>query len=88
MSLPESASNKTNGFAIAAMVNGIVAIVLGWTIILSICGILAVVFGHVSLSQFKNEPMNGKGMAIAGLVLGYVSIGFWAFIFILAAILA
>jgi hypothetical protein len=28
MSLPESASNKTNGFAIAAMVNGIVAIVL------------------------------------------------------------
>jgi hypothetical protein len=88
MSLQDSASNKTNGFAIAAMVNGIVAIVLGWTIILSICGILAVVFGHVSLSQLKQEPINGRGMAIAGLVLGYVSIGFWTFIFILAAILA
>lgn len=88
MSLQDSASSKTNGFAIAAMVNGIVAIVLGWTVILSICGILAVVFGHVSLSQLKQEPINGRGMAIAGLVLGYVSIGFWTFIFILAAILA
>ena len=61
---------KTNGLAIASMVLGIVWIY--W-----IGSILAIVFGHVALSQIKKSggTQGGRGMAIAGLVLGYLSIG-------------
>ncbi|MCP9952225.1 DUF4190 domain-containing protein [Actinomadura madurae] len=50
------------------------------------CGltsILAVIFGHISLNQIKRTREGGHGMAVAGLVLGYiVSAGwiiFWIF---------
>ena len=37
--------------------------------------LLAVVFGHLSLGQCKRDPMvGGKGMGIAGLVLGYITL--------------
>ena len=36
--------------------------------------IVAVVLGHVSLSQIKKEPQKGKGFAIAGLILGYLGV--------------
>lgn len=59
---------STNGMAIASMVLGIVWIY--W-----IGSILAIVFGHVSLSQIKRNPyQTGRGMAIAGLVLGYIGL--------------
>ena len=62
---------RTNGLAIASMVLGIVWIY--W-----IGSILAVIFGHISLTQIKNSngTQSGRGMAIAGLVLGYIGIGF------------
>jgi hypothetical protein len=58
---------RTNGLAIASMVLGILCIY--W-----ITSILAVIFGHVALSQIKrsNGTQTGRGMAIAGLVLGYI----------------
>lgn len=35
---------------------------------------LAVVFGHLSLKQIASTGEQGRGMAIAGLVIGYVGI--------------
>jgi hypothetical protein len=60
---------RTSGLAIASMVLGIV-----WIFWLG--SILAVIFGHVALSQIKRSmgTLSGRGMAIAGLVLGYVGI--------------
>lgn len=62
---------KTNGLAIAALVTGIVG--------LSIFGI---VFGHVALSQIKTRNEGGKGLAITGLVLGYVGSAGYLFWFL------
>ncbi len=58
---------RTNGLAVASMVCGIVGIC---TCVLSI---LAVIFGHVALSQIKKSGgvQKGRGMAIAGLATGY-----------------
>ena len=39
---------------------------LGW-----IGSVLAVIFGHVALAQVREGTRSGRGMAIAGLVLGY-----------------
>lgn len=73
---------STNGLAIAGMVLGIVWFY--W-----IGSLLAVVFGHVALSQIKRNPyQNGKGMAIAGLVLGYIGLAVLLLIVLLVVVAA
>ena len=61
----------TSGFAIASLVLGI----LGGAV-------LAIIFGFVALSQIKKSGAKGRGMAIAGVVLGFV----WSALFIIIII--
>ena len=70
--MPPVAPNS--GVAIASMVCGIVSFCLCYFAV--ILSIPAVICGHLALSQIKNSPMPmaGRGMAIAGLVLGYIGI--------------
>ncbi|MHB1560289.1 MAG: GYF domain-containing protein [Isosphaeraceae bacterium] len=70
---------QTSGLAIASLVLGLL-----W-----LCGfgsLLATIFGAVALSQIarSNGRILGKGMAIAGLVLGIVGLSLYAFPFTLA----
>jgi hypothetical protein len=58
---------STNGLAIAALVVGVIW--MGW-----IGSVLAVAFGHVALSQIERSGQAGRGIAIAGIVLGYIGI--------------
>ncbi len=66
-----AASAPTSGLAIGSLVCGI----LGFPT-LGLAGIAAVVLGHVSLSKIKRAggALKGKGVAVAGLVLGYFSV--------------
>jgi len=60
--------------AIASVVCGVLTILplVGW-----ITCIGALVCGHIALVQLKKTPgMGGRGLAIAGLVLGYLGVGF------------
>jgi hypothetical protein len=58
----------TNGFAIASLVLGIIGGVMciGW--------ILALVFGYIGRKQIDQSGgyQGGRGLATAGIVLGYV----------------
>ncbi len=74
-------AQTTNGLAIASLVLGVLW--LFW-----IGSILAIIFGHVSLGQIKrsNGAQAGRGMAIAGLVLGYLSTVGWILIIVLVTI--
>jgi hypothetical protein len=47
---------------------------------------LAVVFGHVALGQIERSQgrLGGRGLAIAGLVLGYIGLFFLAGYIVLA----
>jgi hypothetical protein len=38
-------------------------------------GFLGIIFGHIAVSQINRTGEEGKGLAIAGLVIGYVSLG-------------
>ena len=49
----------TNPMAIAALVSSLVLAPLG------------IIFGHISLSQIKRTGEDGRGLAIAGLAIGY-----------------
>jgi len=59
----------TSGKAIASLV-------LGFMFILFPAAILAVVFGHLSRSEIRRSAgrLKGKGLALAGLILGYFGI--------------
>lgn len=59
----------TNGFSIASLVLGIV-----W--VFGIGAILAVVFGFVARKQIRESGgrQGGSGMALAGIILGFVGI--------------
>lgn len=61
------AARTTNGLAIASMVLGIVWVY--W-----IGSVLALVFGYIARSQIRQRGQSGDGMAIAGIVLGWVGI--------------
>lgn len=67
-----------NGLAIASMVLGILWIY--W-----VGSVLAVIFAGIALNQSKTDGKQGKGMAVAGLVLGLVGLASLAIVLILAA---
>jgi type IV pilus assembly protein PilA len=75
-----NAQQKTSGMAIASLVCGILNVFP--------LSAIAIVLGHVSLTQIKKSAgrMQGRGLAIAGLVLGYLGIVAIPFILIIAAI--
>jgi hypothetical protein len=72
---PAAAGRSTDGFAIASLVLGI----LGGTL-------LAIVFGFVALSRIKRSAGRkaGRGLAIAGISLGFFWIALVALVVILA----
>lgn len=81
---PDPAKNKKDrkGFAIAALVLGIVALVLFCIYYISIpCGILAIIFGILAIKS------SGKGMAIAGLVTGSIGLFLTLLIFLFIVVL-
>jgi hypothetical protein len=63
----------TNGLAVASLVAAFF-----W--VLWFGSFLAIVFGHIALSQIKQSGgrQSGYGVAMAGLVLGYIEVGFLA----------
>jgi len=76
----------SNGIGIAAMVLGIIAVVLFWFVGVSwILALLAVIFGGVGISKANRGEANNKGMAVAGIVCGSLVIAFWVIVFIAAA---
>ena len=63
------APQRTSGMAVASLVLGLVWIY--W-----VGSILAVIFGHLALNETKRDPrVGGRGLAVAGLVLGYLGLG-------------
>jgi type IV pilus assembly protein PilA len=77
---PPVAAQETSGKAVASLVCGIIGIFP--------FSLVAVILGHISLSQIGKSAgrLKGRGLAIAGLVLGYLGLAVIPFIIILAAI--
>ncbi|MBO3733189.1 DUF4190 domain-containing protein [Glycomyces niveus] len=61
----------TNGFAVAALVVGIVGLCLCF-------GFLGIIFGNVARRQIEETGQAGAGMATAGIVLGWIAVGWIA----------
>lgn len=61
---PIQPASSTNVLAIVSLISSFVV------------SIAAVITGHIALSQIRRTGENGRGLAIAGLVIGYAGIAF------------
>ena len=64
---------RTSGTAIASLIFGIVA----WFGLPIIGALVAVICGHIARAEIRRMPpgtIEGDGMAIAGLILGYLQL--------------
>lgn len=70
-SVPGQFQPQTENSAIPTLILGILALFFS-----IITGIPAIILGHMSLSKIKKSAghLTGEGMALAGLILGYVSV--------------
>ena len=73
MSIP--APRQTSTLAVIALVAGI----LGWTLLPFIGTIVAIITGHMARAEIRRSAgtLDGDGMAIGGLILGWVSALLW-----------
>ena len=63
---------QTSTLAIASLVAGL----LGWTLLPMVGCIAAIITGHMARAEIRREPerLEGDGLAIAGLILGWLGI--------------
>ena len=77
---PAGQQPTTSGMAIASLVCSLAGVLL--------CGIpavLGVIFGFVGISQTKDGARKGRGMAIAGLVIGVAVVLLWGALWVAIA---
>jgi len=71
----QNPAQPRNGFGIAALVLGLLALLLSWTIIGGIIfGTLALIFGLLGRARAKRGEATNGGLSIAGVVLGIVGL--------------
>jgi hypothetical protein len=80
---------KTNGMAIASMVLGICGILFCFCYGFGLLpGAVGAILGHVSMKQIKDRGEQGRGMALAGVITGWVAVALviigWGLLLIVA----
>jgi type IV pilus assembly protein PilA len=80
--LPPGFEPSTNGKAVGSLVSGLLIFFAPFS------SIVAIILGHLSLSEIRKSSgrLKGQGLATAGLGLGYMGIAAIPFILIIAAI--
>ncbi|MEW6020223.1 MAG: DUF4190 domain-containing protein [Pseudomonadota bacterium] len=81
---PMQPADKASGMSIAALVLGLVGLV---PCFFGIPNILAIVFGAIELSKIKKgeSSAKGRGFAMAGLIIGAVTLVLGALLTIISA---
>lgn len=66
---------QTSGTATASMVCGIIGLIGCCCCPMLLASLAAIVTGHLAMNELNNRPgLQGRGMAIAGLVMGYLAV--------------
>jgi len=77
---PAVAGAPTNGLAIASMICGFAELIT-----FGLASVPAIILGHLARERIRQTGERGDGMAITGLVFGYLGVGFWLVVFLAIA---
>jgi len=70
--------NKTDPLAILSLVLSIAGLLGFCCGFLLMAGIAGIICGHLALSRISKDPsLEGRGLALAGVVIGYVGVASW-----------
>ncbi|WP_234371246.1 DUF1707 and DUF4190 domain-containing protein [Streptomyces sp. XY431] len=72
---------RTNAVAVTSLVLGLLCVPTG-----GLLGVPAVITGHIGRRQVAERNEDGDGMAVTGIVFGWLSIAFWATIMMTVAV--
>lgn len=77
------ATAGSSGWATASLICSLLGLCIGFS------AILGIIFGHIALNEINrsNNLIQGRGMAVAGLVIGYCEVGL-AVLFVIFIVLA
>jgi hypothetical protein len=79
---PYPPAPPTNGLAIAALVCGVGGFFIGLSFI------PAIICGHLARRQIRQTGEQGAGMALAGIILGYVGTALFIAVIVLFVVIA
>jgi hypothetical protein len=73
---PQYSQHPPQQFPVARPASGlaVAALVLGILWLWGVGSLLAVIFGHVALAETRDGRKGGQGLAVAGLVLGWIGV--------------
>ncbi|HXM56539.1 MAG TPA: DUF4190 domain-containing protein [Candidatus Dormibacteraeota bacterium] len=81
---PYAVAPPTNTLAIVSLIAGI-----GSYVVIPVIGaIVAIVTGHMARGQIRRTGEGGGGLALAGLILGYIHLVLAAILLVIVAIVA
>lgn len=88
----QPAYGQQYGYGMAPRVNplsivALVASLAGLFAVPFIGQIVGVITGHISLKQIKTTGERGRGMALAGVLIGYISVGIFVLLIIFTAVI-
>ena len=71
--MPAPSMTQTSTMAIISLIGGIT----GFTVLPFLGSLAGIIFGHIAKSEIKKSGgmITGNGMATAGLIMGYVTLG-------------
>nr|WP_037779691.1 DUF1707 and DUF4190 domain-containing protein [Kitasatospora purpeofusca] len=72
---------RTNAVAVTSLVLGLLCVPTG-----GLLGVPAVIAGHIGRRQAAERNEEGDGMAVTGIVFGWLSIAFWVTIMMTLAV--
>lgn len=62
------------GMGLAALICGIVSVVLCWLVLPGLAGVVAIILGIVAIKKLGRTPGAGKAMPIVGIILGSIGV--------------
>ncbi len=74
---------RTNGLAIGSLVTSLVSL----TLCMGMTGVVGAILGHVARGQIKRNNEQGGGLALAGIIIGWLGFAFFVGFVVLMIVL-
>lgn len=77
-------NTSTNSMAVGALVMSIIGILTTWCVgIGGLIGAAGAIMGHIAMGQVRSSYQAGRGMALAGVIIGWIALALGLLFFVI-----